>query len=160
MDYIFRELAVSYLDRTDLAHVKPEGESFSELGRGNHEGVRNFTEAQDEKITESMQMIRQISSSGYLRKRLPHELLASKANASSVLSEPDKTASNIPGNLESDLTQGASEEIGTTELIDERVKAKMQGYEGDPCGDCGNFTLVRNGTCMKCNTCGGTTGCS
>ena len=25
LDYIFRELAVSYLDRTDLAHVKPEG---------------------------------------------------------------------------------------------------------------------------------------
>ena len=36
----------------------------------------------------------------------------------------------------------------------------MQGYEGDPCGECGNFTLVRNGTCLKCNTCGGTSGCS
>ena len=34
----------------------------------------------------------------------------------------------------------------------------MQGYEGDPCGECGNYTLVRNGTCMKCNTCGGTCG--
>ena len=22
------------------------------------------------------------------------------------------------------------------------------------CGDCGNFTLVRNGTCLKCDTCG------
>ena len=43
---------------------------------------------------------------------------------------------------------------------DEREKARMQGYEGDPCGDCGNFTLVRNGTCMKCNTCGSTSGCS
>ena len=40
------------------------------------------------------------------------------------------------------------------------AEAKMKGYEGDPCGDCGNFTLVRNGTCMKCNTCGGTSGCS
>ena len=39
--------------------------------------------------------------------------------------------------------------------LDARAKAKMQGYEGDPCGECGNFTLVRNGTCMKCNTCGG-----
>jgi ribonucleoside-diphosphate reductase alpha chain len=39
-------------------------------------------------------------------------------------------------------------------------KAKMQGYEGDACGECGNFTLVRNGTCMKCNTCGATNGCS
>ena len=44
--------------------------------------------------------------------------------------------------------------------MDLRSKAKMQGYEGDPCGDCGNYTLVRNGTCMKCNTCGATSGCS
>ena len=38
--------------------------------------------------------------------------------------------------------------------INAATKAKMQGYEGDPCGECGNYTLVRNGTCMKCNTCG------
>lgn len=38
--------------------------------------------------------------------------------------------------------------------------AKMQGYEGQPCPECQNFTLVRNGTCLKCNTCGTTTGCS
>jgi ribonucleoside-diphosphate reductase alpha chain len=44
--------------------------------------------------------------------------------------------------------------------VDLRTKARMQGYEGDPCGECGNYTLVRNGTCMKCNTCGGTSGCS
>ena len=44
--------------------------------------------------------------------------------------------------------------------VDLRAKARMQGYEGDPCGECGNYTLVRNGTCMKCNTCGGTSGCS
>ena len=44
--------------------------------------------------------------------------------------------------------------------MDARTKAKMQGYEGDPCGECGNYTLVRNGTCMKCNTCGSTSGCS
>ena len=40
------------------------------------------------------------------------------------------------------------------------AKAKMQGYEGEACGECGNYTLVRNGTCMKCNTCGSTSGCS
>jgi len=44
--------------------------------------------------------------------------------------------------------------------IDPARKAKMQGYEGEACGECGNYTLVRNGTCMKCNTCGGTSGCS
>ncbi|MBN2511074.1 MAG: adenosylcobalamin-dependent ribonucleoside-diphosphate reductase [Spirochaetales bacterium] len=39
-------------------------------------------------------------------------------------------------------------------------QARLQGYEGDPCPSCGHFTLVRNGTCLKCETCGGTTGCS
>ena len=43
----------------------------------------------------------------------------------------------------------------------EQIKlARMKGYEGDNCSECGNFTLVRNGTCMKCNTCGATSGCS
>ena len=43
---------------------------------------------------------------------------------------------------------------------DRRAEAKAKGYEGEMCGECGNFTLVRNGTCMKCDTCGSTTGCS
>jgi len=34
------------------------------------------------------------------------------------------------------------------------------GYEGDPCPECGSLTLVRNGTCLKCESCGATTGCS
>ena len=48
----------------------------------------------------------------------------------------------------------------TDTKLDQMREAKMKGYEGDPCGECGNFTLVRNGTCMKCNTCGSTSGCS
>jgi ribonucleoside-diphosphate reductase alpha chain len=43
----------------------------------------------------------------------------------------------------------------------ERIReARLKGYEGDACGECGNFTLVRNGTCLKCATCGSTSGCS
>ena len=45
-------------------------------------------------------------------------------------------------------------------LSERRAEAKAKGYEGEMCGECGNFTLVRNGTCMKCDTCGSTTGCS
>jgi len=40
------------------------------------------------------------------------------------------------------------------------VEARLKGFEGDACPECGNFTMVRNGTCLKCTTCGGTTGCS
>jgi ribonucleoside-diphosphate reductase alpha chain len=39
-------------------------------------------------------------------------------------------------------------------------QARYMGYEGDPCPECGALTLVRNGTCLKCDSCGGTTGCS
>ncbi len=44
--------------------------------------------------------------------------------------------------------------------ISKEIEAKIKGFEGEACGECGNFTLVRNGTCMKCNTCGATSGCS
>ena len=39
-------------------------------------------------------------------------------------------------------------------------KAKQLGYTGDACPECGSMTMVRNGTCMKCITCGSTSGCS
>ena len=32
-------------------------------------------------------------------------------------------------------------------IADKAAQARIQGYEGDACSDCGNFTLVRNGTC-------------
>lgn len=50
--------------------------------------------------------------------------------------------------------------IYVEEPSDQRSVALAKGYTGDECRDCGNFTLVRNGTCLKCETCGGTTGCS
>jgi ribonucleoside-diphosphate reductase alpha chain len=43
---------------------------------------------------------------------------------------------------------------------DRRAEARMKGYEGESCSECGNFTMVRNGTCLKCDTCGSTSGCS
>jgi hypothetical protein len=42
----------------------------------------------------------------------------------------------------------------------EITEARLKGYEGDMCGECGQFTMVRNGTCLKCDTCGATSGCS
>ena len=43
---------------------------------------------------------------------------------------------------------------------EKRAEARMKGYIGEACPECGNFTMVRNGTCLKCDTCGATTGCS
>jgi ribonucleoside-diphosphate reductase alpha chain len=59
-------------------------------------------------------------------------------------------------------TEAAAGKAGKARDLQARraAEARMKGYEGDACGSCGNFTLVRNGTCMKCNTCGSTSGCS
>ncbi|WP_120635530.1 vitamin B12-dependent ribonucleotide reductase [Ruegeria sp. EL01] len=153
LDYIFRELAVSYLDRTDLAHVKPEGASFDDLGRGEEEGVSNVSEISDSAATKSLEVLKQISSTGYLRKRLPQDLVVFNGGQAEVNGMAE-SASQFE--VQSETTVVAEVATG----MDARTKAKMQGYEGDPCGECGNYTLVRNGTCMKCNTCGSTSGCS
>ncbi|WP_282157926.1 vitamin B12-dependent ribonucleotide reductase [Shimia thalassica] len=168
LDYIFRELAVSYLDRTDLAHVKPEGASFDDLGRGEEEGVSNVKELSETAANRSLEVLKQISSTGYLRKRVPQELVVMNGgNAGGVdLGSGDPVATLqtlVPETGSLGVAQVATSAAAVTSgavTMDARVKAKMQGYEGDPCGDCGNYTLVRNGTCMKCNTCGGTSGCS
>ena len=128
--------------------MKPEGEVYVDLGKGEKEGKLDKEKDDKKKENNSIEMIRQISSSGYLRKRLPHELLA--------LQSKTETSGEFQQNTKEDLTKHNVRKI----QLDQIAKAKLQGYEGDPCDECGNFTLVRNGTCMKCNTCGSTSGCS
>jgi ribonucleoside-diphosphate reductase alpha chain len=93
LDFIFRDLALSYLGRTDLVQVKPD------------------------------------------------DLISTATNRNSVRHD---------GNGNGDVVA----------LDNEVHVAKMKGYEGDACPVCGHFTLVRSGTCMRCDTCGSTTGCS
>ena len=71
--------------------------------------------------------------------------------------------------LKGDLEREVEAELGGLEwttpaeraaVAEKRSQARMQGFTGEACGECGNFTLVRNGTCLKCDTCGATTGCS
>ena len=140
LDYIFRELAISYLDRTDLAHSIPE-DNLDTLGEKVNSN-KISKEAGLGKAEESLEMIKELSSSGYLRKRFP---TVSGESQEEVVSAGSTVDINSKQSLQ---------------ISDQITKAKMQGFEGDPCNECGNFTLVRNGTCLKCNTCGGTSGCS
>jgi len=164
LDYIFRELAVSYLDRTDLAHVKPGGQTFDDLGRGDDEGKPNVGDVTETAASKSVELLKSISSTGYLRKRLPQELVVLQGGMAHGLANGTDAmvALNtlVPETISS-LSVAAQATMTTASVgLDARSKAKMQGYTGDPCGECGNYTLVRNGTCLKCNTCGGTSGCS
>ncbi len=133
--------------------------------------MSNVQEPSERTTAKSIEVLKQISSTGYLRKRVPQELMVlqgggAAGGATSLDASDPVGALNtlVPETATQTTTTVVSEtaiSTGTATSIDARTKAKMQGYEGDPpCGECGNYTLVRNGTCMKCNTCGSTTGCS
>ena len=167
LDYVFRELAVSYLDRTDLAHVKPEGATFDDIGRGEEEGVSNVSEISETAASKSLEVLKQISSTGYLRKRLPQDLVVLQGGMAEGSIDAEAALQTLVPEVA--VSGGATAAVAASSgggdlvkatLMDARTKAKMQGYEGEACGECGNYTLVRNGTCMKCNTCGATSGCS
>ncbi|WP_099824058.1 vitamin B12-dependent ribonucleotide reductase [Oceaniglobus indicus] len=154
LDYVFRELAVSYLDRTDLAHVQPTGATFDDIGRGEQEGVRNFVPVEGSAASSPLEVLRQVASTGYLRNRPPSDFRVVQGGIATL-----EQGGQAVATIETRETEVRTTPVSATSM-DPRVKAKMQGYEGEACGECGNYTLVRNGTCMKCNTCGGTSGCS
>jgi ribonucleoside-diphosphate reductase alpha chain len=104
VDYIFRELAIDYLGRNDLAHVSEEDLEPTSISRP------------------------EITDDGVAR------------------------------------TQGESRNVQMTLDVNPgaalRQQAREAGFTGDICTDCGGSQMVRNGTCLKCNSCGATTGCS
>jgi ribonucleoside-diphosphate reductase alpha chain len=163
LDYVFRELAVSYLGRHDLAHVVP---GDSEIGGGDGEGKRPAPPAPNPA---------KIVSSGLVRGQIPQQLIVVEGGAA-VKVDPaqmmlattselalDAAARRVVANPVAQQIEIVEREVtvSTAHLRARKVaEARIKGYEGDACGNCGNFTLVRNGTCLKCDSCGTTTGCS
>ena len=143
LDYIFRELAISYLDRHDLGHVERENLPSDIV-----------SESKDESslINKSAKISR-----GYLREELELTVLQ---GGQSEIKKMSKTNTNMFHSIDSDYQELRTIGDKQSYKIEAIKKAKIQGYEGEACGECGNFTLVRNGTCLKCNTCGATSGCS
>jgi ribonucleoside-diphosphate reductase alpha chain len=181
LDYVFRELAVSYLERFDLAHVDPSGEGFDALGKGVEEGRPTETRYVSKGLTRSRTDRLKVMQGG--AESLPSPL----SGEGGARSAPGGGASNVTAfnsaNARGETAGSAAlktepepklspaqalEHLAWTDArahakaaaAEKRAEARAKGYEGEACGECGNFTLVRNGTCMKCDTCGSTTGCS
>ncbi|WP_262691776.1 vitamin B12-dependent ribonucleotide reductase [Kordiimonas aestuarii] len=156
LDYIFRELAISYLGRDDLAHATPADFAPDTTGRGDAgDGLPQL----DDEVTEALERVQKFASSGYVRGS-NLVVLKSKSQKDDKELETVALATGTHGATSSVSIGSAMANGGTDATADARVAARMKGYEGDACGECGNFTLVRNGTCLKCDTCGGTSGCS
>ncbi|MBR1189755.1 vitamin B12-dependent ribonucleotide reductase [Bradyrhizobium sp. AUGA SZCCT0160] len=188
LDYVFRELAVSYMSRFDLAHVDPTESNFDALGKGVEEG---------KEPADHGQQATKYLSKGLTRSRTDN-LVVMRGGSTAVSSGSDQAptggsrvtslASHGATSRAADAVEGAvalkqeaQHDLSPTEKLEalqwskagaaqaaqptvtkaeRRAEAKARGYEGEMCSECGNFTLVRNGTCMKCDTCGSTTGCS
>jgi ribonucleoside-diphosphate reductase alpha chain len=168
LDYIFRELAVSYLDRGDLAHVEPADLMPDTIGKGivAESNLREIDDDEQAKVgAEVAAIVQKVASNGYVRNKLT-VLHGGKRNGAAT-ARADGPTVEMPLFANGSLAV-ATETIETAEFAtltaDPRIEkireARMKGYEGDSCGECGNFTLVRNGTCLKCDTCGSTSGCS
>ncbi len=156
IDYLFRELAVSYLGRNDLAHAVPGDLSPDTIGGGNKEGDL----PEEERTAATMEAVGRIASQGFVRSKFLVVKGAKGNGEGSSHAGNGGAAAASGGTLKAVV--GIDESF--VESMDARLKqsqeARLMGYEGDSCDECGNFTLVRNGTCMKCVTCGATTGCS
>ena len=211
LDYVFRELAVSYLSRHDLAHVDMSDFSNTALGRGISEGKstpfsKGLTRGasplkvvsgasgepkglagapgqggQPARTAPTAQFggtasgatggatggsnVRVISGATVtalkpLTAEREHEAIAFKRDYEEHAREQEEeAASEIAPAL---FTDTAAREAADAKALaaERRAKAVMQGYTGNMCSECQNFTMVRNGTCEKCDTCGSTSGCS
>ena len=154
LDYIFRELAISYLERNDLAHVDPSTISPDTIGNAELDHPAPATK---------------YISTGYGRSKndnlfiLPSADLQLTGTNDMLTAAASNVSMSNTGMSESTESQPAQANVATDVEIEKNdliTQARIKGYEGVACDDCGNFTMVRNGTCLKCDTCGATSGCS
>jgi ribonucleoside-diphosphate reductase alpha chain len=189
LDYVFRELAVSYLSRFDLAHVDPRETSFDALGRGVVEGrppeqpasryvSRGLTRSRTDKLVVMPRGERggapppapagggapgEAGRGGPTAPAKITSFAGARTQVEGTAALKPERAPSPAEALESQPwspSRAGARADAKAFAAEKRAEAKAQGYEGEACEECGNFTLVRNGTCLKCNTCGNTTGCS
>ncbi|MCC6547503.1 vitamin B12-dependent ribonucleotide reductase [Candidatus Sumerlaeota bacterium] len=173
-DYIFRELAISYLGRTDLAHVRPEDLRHDSLGSADVQYVGEDEETilhdADEEIfdpkdirPESHHIHSHVGKDPRDSSDAVAALITPLTTAAAVVA-PVKKAHNTHEHSHVSTTYETKPKAAVRPNVLSRTElarqAKLKGYIGEPCGQCGSWTLVRNGTCLKCESCGGTTGCS
>ncbi len=147
LDYIFRELAVSYLGRYELAHVQPSME-MDAMGP-----------AEEEFVTEEQGEVRYV----------PTAVIEKLHPTSTHLHPGQKPASNDTPHVIAEERRhdrrepspvSSSTGTATVPRNEQVTAARAKGYTGNACGECGQLTMVRNGSCEKCDSCGATSGCS
>jgi len=162
IDYIFRELAISYLGRHDLAHVAPEDLAPDTTGEEDDQ-MELGVDFRDEEVVEE-----RIVTPGPLKLSVPTAGVptAVATSSSTKIEFEDRSvveaaaAAAAPAAPPAETRERKASSVSAAALSAEVSKARLQGYTGDMCPSCQSFTMVRNGSCLKCQTCGSTSGCS
>lgn len=141
IDYIFRELAITYLERKDLSQVQEDDLRMDSMKKD---------EQDPECVAEEADMTA-LAKSSIMTEHLPRRNGVSGGNGHSRRQGNGNVAHKV---------ELKRETLTVTSVHKEIQDAIVKGYEGDPCQNCKQFTLVRNGTCLKCLSCGETSGCS
>jgi ribonucleoside-diphosphate reductase alpha chain len=170
LDYVFRELAVSYLGRADLAHVNPNEIGGTVIGGGESgDTTREGPKPAPASMVVSRGLLRGSADRLTLIQGGPAGGTVGIGSASAGQSAPAggtvhalRGATALKAEPAEAIESLPFQQLEPAErsVADRRAEAKMKGYVGEACPECANFTLVRNGTCLKCDTCGSTTGCS
>ncbi len=143
LDYIFRELAVSYLGRYDLAHVEPSMQMDAMGPEAREDYVAEEEGGVNVRPVGVAEMFHPVST--HL-----HPGQQPRPATPALQAAPTVTSGSIGG--------GAAVAVMVrTEAIN---ASKAKGYTGNACSECGQLTMVRNGACEKCDSCGSTSGCS
>ncbi|HJS31872.1 MAG TPA: vitamin B12-dependent ribonucleotide reductase [Alphaproteobacteria bacterium] len=190
LDYIFRELAISYLGRDDLAHVHQDDLAPDSVGKG--DGESTLPAGGSAAATAALDAVKKVASTGYVRQRFrvldggsgetrdgarasahaampvgDHGVALVEPDVAITLIEPDAEAAverePIGFAIDSPAVSSPIAAIAPRALDGRTGKireARLKGYTGDMCDSCGSMAMVRNGTCTKCLDCGATTGCS
>jgi ribonucleoside-diphosphate reductase alpha chain len=147
LDYIFRELAVSYLGRYDLAHVQPSME-MDAMGPA----------AEEEYVAEEAGEVH------YVPARVQEKLHPTSTHLHPGHEPKDESPHVIVEERRHERREPSSITpamgVATVSLTEQVTAARAKGYTGNACTECGQLTMVRNGSCEKCDSCGATSGCS
>ncbi len=148
LDYIFRELAVSYLGRYDLAHVQPSMQ-MDAMG----------PEAQEEYVAEEEAGV-QVRLAGVAESLHPVSTHLHPGQSTPRAQSTPAVAEAPPSVAPSGSNGGVATSVMPLSRTEAINASKAKGYTGNACGECGQLTMVRNGACEKCDSCGATSGCS
>ena len=156
LDYVFRELAVSYLERFDLAHVDPSEGGFDALGKGEAEGkpgpATNYvSKGLTRSRTDRLSVVRAQSAPsrpprcGSSARGAPSggKVTALHASGATALKAEPEAKLSPAQQLELRDDAGDARVHAKQAASEKRAEARAKGYEGEACGECGNFTLVR-----------------